>query len=146
MFKLYLTFKKYYNIVKLLQVFNEGWFTYAMVNSANQLMRSSAPIGAIGVQSHILGGPDLNFITRLLHRMSVLEEVDLPVWITELDIALDNNTQRAQAYDDILTLYYSNSQIQGILLWGFSDQHHHRPNAALFEGDDFIVSIPSLIV
>ena len=63
-----------------------------------------------------------------------------PLWITELDIEIEDRDARADAYDDVTTLYFSDPNIDGILLWGFSDQHHWRPNAALFEGDDFVVN------
>ena len=63
-----------------------------------------------------------------------------PMWITELDVQIDDREDRADGYDDVVTLMYSDPNVHGILIWGFSDLHHWKPNAALFEGEDFIVS------
>ena len=61
------------------------------------------------------------------------------IWVTELDVELEDVNVRADRYDDAVTLYFSHPNVDGIILWGFSDQHHWRPLAALFEGDDFVV-------
>lgn len=62
--------------------------------------------------------------------------------MTELDISeVVDPIDLADSYEDILTLYFSNLDIDGILLWGFSDQYHSKPDAALFEGPDYIVSV-----
>ena len=63
------------------------------------------------------------------------------MWVTELDIEIEDREQRANAYDDVMTILYAHPAVEGILLWGFSDQHHWRPNCALFEGDFFEVHI-----
>ena len=49
-------------------------------------------------------------------------------------------SQRAQSLDDVMTLYFSQPIIDGVLLWGFSDNHGPcRETCSLFEGDEFIV-------
>ena len=78
--------------------------------------------------------------TLLQKRLDVLSSAERPLWITELDISqLDNPSQLADSYEDVLTLYYSRPEIEGIMLWGFSDQYHSKPDAALFEGPDYEV-------
>ena len=76
-----------------------------------------------------------------LDRLSVL---DLPIWITELDVEAVDRDVRADGYDDAVTLYFSYPLIGGVLLWGFHDGHHWKPDAALFEGEDYVVSTGSL--
>ena len=85
--------------------------------------------------------PNLNttFSSCNQKRLEVAASADKPIWITELSIEIEDRDARADAYDDLTTLYFSDPNIDGVLLWGFSDQHHWRPNAALFEGDDFVV-------
>ena len=62
------------------------------------------------------------------------------MWITELDVQeIEDPVEKANAYDDVVTLYFSDPNIDGVLLWGFSDQHHASPDAALFEGPDYVV-------
>lgn len=81
------------------------------------------------------------------HRISVfqtrldrLATVGLPIWITELDVENVNKAARADGYDDAVTLYFAQPEVEGILLWGFHDGHHWKPDAALFEGVDYTVS------
>ena len=73
-------------------------------------------------------------------RLATAAQPGLPLWITELDISeVSDPTRLADSYEDILMLYFSDPNIHGVLLWGFSDQHHSKPDAALFEGPDYIV-------
>ena len=82
-----------------------------------------------------------SFIIYLLQsRLDAVASLGLPIWITELDITLVNFTERADAYEDILRLYFSHASVEGIMLWGFWDQAHWRPDAALVNGDNFDVS------
>ena len=82
---------------------------------------------------------NLNLI--LQKRLEVLGAGGLPIWITQLDIkGIKDPKEKADAYDDVLTLYFSDPNIDGVLLWGFSDVHHSSPDAALFEGADYTVS------
>ena len=77
-------------------------------------------------------------------RLDVAASSGKPLWITELDVELEDVDARADGYDDIVTLYFAHPDVHGVLLWGFSDNHHWRPLAALFEGDDFVVRLWSL--
>ena len=69
----------------------------------------------------------------------MVAEAGLPIWITELDVRDDDVNIRADRYEDILRLYFSHEAIEGILLWGFWDQAHWRPECALAEGPDVTV-------
>ena len=64
----------------------------------------------------------------------------LPLWITEMDVENPNRESRANGYEDAMRLYFSTPAIEGVLLWGFWDQAHSKPDAALFEGPDLTVS------
>lgn len=73
-------------------------------------------------------------------RLDEMASASFPLWVTELSIdGFQDREMRADAYDDVVTLFYSHPAIKGILLWGFSDNHHPRPDCALFEGDYFEV-------
>ena len=79
----------------------------------------------------------------LQHRLRTVDAAGLPLWITELDInEVTDAESLADSYDDVITLYFSWPSVQGVLLWGFSDQHHSKPDAALFEGPDYEVRQP----
>ena len=66
--------------------------------------------------------------------------------MTELDVdEVADPVAKADAYDDVITLYFSDPNVEGVILWGFSDLHHWKPDAALFEGPDYIVSTGIII-
>src|SRR5207249_1964508 len=59
----------------------------------------------------------------------------LPVRITELDI--DSNDEKLQAdyLRDFLTASFSHPNVNGIMVWGFWEGAHWRPNAAMYRKD-----------
>ena len=57
----------------------------------------------------------------------------------DIDQIQDKNV-RADNYENVLRLYFSRPEIEGIMLWGFWDKKMWKPGAALWEGDDILVS------
>ena len=72
--------------------------------------------------------------------MDILGEIGVPVWISELKIDRANVTERAEAYLDLLHLFFSHPAVAGVMLYGFYDQGKCGDNAALVEGSNFQVS------
>ena len=66
----------------------------------------------------------------------MLAEVGLPLWVTELDVSIPDITERAQAYEDILRLYFSHPDVEGVMLWGYWAGAHSKPDAVLADGQD----------
>jgi endo-1,4-beta-xylanase len=48
-------------------------------------------------------------------------EAGLKIWITELTILEPDDTKKAAALENVLTLYYSHPAVEGIMTWGFFD-------------------------
>ena len=57
-----------------------------------------------------------------------------------MDIQEDDVNIRADRYKDTLRLYFSHEGVEGIMLWGFWDQAHSKPEAALAGGPEVTVS------
>ena len=57
-----------------------------------------------------------------------------------MDIQEDDVNIRADRHEDTLRLYFSHEGVEGIMLWGFWDQAHSKPEAALAEGPEVTVS------
>ena len=71
-----------------------------------------------------------------------MAEPGLPVWVTELDISeISDKQELADNYENAMRLFFSRPEIGGVMLWGFWDQQHWKPDAALWEGDDIEVSV-----
>jgi len=105
----------------------------ALYNQALTLQQHGAPIGGIGMESHFQDG--LTAPTDLLAIYDRLASLGLPIRITELDIDTNDEQLQADYFRDFLTVSFSHPQINGILLWGFWESQHWRPDAALFRKD-----------
>ena len=57
----------------------------------------------------------------IYERLDQLSEAGDALMITELDIAQDNLSERADDYEDYLRLVYSHPMVNGIILWEFMD-------------------------
>jgi len=64
----------------------------------------------------------------------------LPIWITELDTVVDNDSKRADAIEKIMRTAFAHPAVRGIVLWTFWDRHAWKKNASLFHGRQFKVS------
>lgn len=113
-----------------------GTSTVALADSVIKMSQRGADVDAIGIQSHIVGEVYPELISR---RLDTLAEAGVPLWITELDISgFEDRNKRADMYEKALRLYFSRQDVAGVLVWGFWDQQHWRPDAAMWEGDDIM--------
>ncbi|XP_033747037.1 anti-sigma-I factor RsgI6-like [Pecten maximus] len=86
-------------------------------NQAKSFVDSQVSIHGIGVQSHF-GSTDID-MTQLKYRLDKVAEAGPPIWVTELSIKGSNFTAKAQALEDVLTMYFSHKKVAGVILWGF---------------------------
>ncbi|XP_060075887.1 uncharacterized protein LOC132555554 [Ylistrum balloti] len=98
-------------------VFNKGVYTTALTNQAKSFVDNQVPIHGIGVQSHF-PSTDVD-MTQLKYRLDKVAEASPPIWVTEMSIRGTNNTAKALAMEDALTMYFSHEKVAGILIWGF---------------------------
>ncbi|CAH1253915.1 Hypp1269 [Branchiostoma lanceolatum] len=108
--------------------------TNAYANQISEFLDNGAPVEGVGAQGHFGQRPDT---VNVLHRLNVLSSRGLPIWITELDVNEPNEYVRADGYEDAMRAAFSHPAVEGVLIWGFWDQAHWRPNAALVNGDHF---------
>jgi GH35 family endo-1,4-beta-xylanase len=101
------------------------------------LIDQKAPIDGIGFMGHFgaaqLNSPDT--IYKLLERFG---RFGLPMKITEFDVSsADGNDEQGQAdyLRDVMTIFFSHPQTNGIILWGFWESAHWRPETALYRKD-----------
>ena len=52
-------------------------------------------------------------------RLNTVATAGLPIWITELDYQDTDVDRRADGLEDALRLYFSQPEIEDIILWGF---------------------------
>jgi endo-1,4-beta-xylanase len=97
------------------------------------LQQEGAPIFGVGMQAHF----DDNLVppADLLKIYDRFATLGIPIRITELDINVEDEQLQADYLRDFLTASFSDPEINGILLWGFWQSAHWRPDAALYRKD-----------
>lgn len=121
---------------------NEG---QALAGKASRLMRyrrvianlkkaNAAPDG-IGVMGHFQADA-LPHPEELYRRLSFLGNTIPRVQVTELDVdAGKDELLQADYFRDVLTVAFSHPAVEGVVLWGFWEGRHWRPDAALWRKD-----------
>lgn len=104
-----------------------------LARDLRMLLDAGAPIGGIGMQGHF--GQHLNSPKQLLAIYDRFAQFGLPIKITELDVNHPDEQIQADYLRDFMTVTFSHPAIDGILLWGFWEGQHWRPQAALFRKD-----------
>jgi len=90
-------------------------------------------VQGIGFQGHF--GSDLTPITRLksiLDKFSVLKK---DIKITEFDIDVNQDSVKADYTRDFMTMMFSHPSVKGFLMWGFWENRHWKPTAAMYKAD-----------
>lgn len=97
------------------------------------LLDQGAPLDGIGMQSHF--GGDLTPPPRLLAILDRFAAFGKTIAITEFDINVADEALQAAYTRDFLTALFSHPSVNGIMMWGFWEGRHWRPQAALFRRD-----------
>lgn len=97
------------------------------------LIDSGAPLEGIGIQSHF--GAVMPSPMQLLDVLDQFSSFGLPIESTELSINNDDRELQADYMRDYMIALFSHPQVKTIMLWGFWEGRHWRPNAALWTRD-----------
>jgi len=97
------------------------------------IQEQGGPIGGVGMEAHF--GSTLTSITDLQQIYDRFATLHVPVEITELDVNLNDEKLQADYLRDFMTISFSHPNISGIMLWGFVEGHHWRPDAALWHAN-----------
>ncbi|TVR51237.1 MAG: hypothetical protein EA425_07545 [Puniceicoccaceae bacterium] len=97
------------------------------------LLEHGAPLDGIGFQGHIRsnGIPPASVLAVLDH----FSRFGLPISITEYDMATQDEELQADHLRDFYTACFSHPSVNQIMMWGFWEGRHWRPEAALFRRD-----------
>ena len=97
------------------------------------LIDRGAPLDGIGLQSHF--GGDLTPPPRLLAVLDRFATFGKALAVTEFDVNVKDEELQAAYTRDFMTALFSHPAVNGILMWGFWEGRHWRPQAALFRRD-----------
>jgi GH35 family endo-1,4-beta-xylanase len=102
-------------------------------NNIRYLLANGAPLGGIGIQSHF--GTELPEPTDILKILDRFAKFNLPIESTELSINLHDRQLQADYLRDYMIALFSHPNVQDIMLWGFWQRRHWRPEAGIFADD-----------
>ena len=111
-----------------------SWAQQAYLDTIQYLVDSGAPIDGIGFQSHFreaeLTGPE-----QLWQILDRFQQFGLDMQITEFDFETTNEQLQADYTRDFLTAMFAHEGVDDVVFWGFWEDTHWRPDAALFNSD-----------
>ena len=105
----------------------------AYVAHIRAMQADGAEIGGIGVQGHFNGGaPSSKKVWTNLDKLGAL---GLPIKVTEFDINTKDEARQAAGTRGFYKLCFAHPAVRGILMWGFWEGRHWKPDAALWRKD-----------
>jgi hypothetical protein len=98
------------------------------------LFENKAGPDGIGFMGHFKEG-SLRSIEGLWKVYARFAKFGVPLQLTEFDIDTRDEQLQADYLRDVMTITFSHPSFNGIVMWGFWEGRHWRPNAALWRKD-----------
>ena len=106
------------------------------VASIRRLLEQGAPIHGIGIQGHVWRENIVANPGVLKERLDKVAALDLPIWITEFDVADDDEKLCADKLEVVYRTAYSHAAVKGVMMWVFwAGDSWRGPNAGLARRD-----------
>jgi len=126
-----LLFVNEFNILSVDKDFNEVQVD-EYVEHTKRLISQGAPIYGVGIQGHIWSEDILANPSVLKERLDKVAGLGLPIWISEFDVADEDEQSNADKLECVYRTAYSHPAVEGIMMWSFWARASWRgPNAAL---------------
>ena len=107
-----------FNILSVDQNFEETE-TEEYVASIKRLLEQGAPIHGVGIQGHVWYDVILKTPEVLMERLDHVASLGLPIWISEFDVADDDETVNADLLELVYRTCYSHPAVEGMVMWVF---------------------------
>jgi endo-1,4-beta-xylanase len=92
------------------------------------LLKARGLIDGIGEQGHFF---ETTPIATLQNNLSRLTATGLPVYISELDVHLADDTAQLNRYQELYPIFWTNPSVRGITFWGYKQGQIWRTNGYL---------------
>lgn len=89
-------------------------------------------VDGIGLQAHSLERADADAVAE---KLDTLAEFGLPLYITELEIAIANDVRQAEQFSSIFRTFAEHFAVEGVTLWGFKQNRMWRADGYLVRED-----------
>jgi GH35 family endo-1,4-beta-xylanase len=112
--------------------FNAGPY----VKQIGILLDNGVPLGGIGVQGHRSTSTTLTTPSeKVQQNLDRLSEFNLPIKITEVLFAYEDEKLQAEELNRLFPIYFANPQVEAIVMWGFWAGSHWQPYSAMWKED-----------
>lgn len=124
-----------FNILSVDQDFKEVQ-TNEYVAHTRWLIDQGAPIHGVGIQGHIWTEDILSKPHVLKERLDKVATLNLPIWISEFDVADDDERSCADKLELVYRTAYSHPAVEGIVMWVvWAGNSWRGPNAGIARRD-----------
>lgn len=124
-----------FNILSVDQSFQEVQ-TDEYVAHTRWLIDQGAPIHGVGIQGHIWAEDILSRPHVIKERLDKVATLNLPIWISEFDVADDDEQSCADKLELIYRTAYSHPAVEGIVMWVvWAGNSWRGPNAGIARRD-----------
>ena len=81
------------------------------------------------------GDPHFSPVAKVKATLDTLARFDLPIKITEFDMNTKDEAAKARGVEALYRVCFAHPAVEGVLMWGFWQGRHWRPDAALWKKD-----------
>jgi len=96
------------------------------------LLKARGLIDGIGEQGHFF---ESTSITTLQNNLNRLAATGLPIYISELDVHLADDTSQLNRYQQLFPIFWTNPAVRGITFWGYKQGAIWRTDGYLLRTD-----------
>lgn len=115
-----------YNDYNTIEYANENSGVIKLVNA---IKGAGAPIDGVGCQAHDVA--KVSASTVLSYVDKIITQTSLPVYITEMDIGVADDSQQSKIMQDIVKPLWENDNVKGFTYWGYITGATWRANTGL---------------
>jgi endo-1,4-beta-xylanase len=99
------------------------------ISIVKAIKAAGAPIDAVGAQGHAASSLSTSTVQGFLD--SLASQTGLPVYITEYDINIADDTMQSQVMQSQFTMFWNDTNVKGITLWGYIEGATWETNSGL---------------
>jgi endo-1,4-beta-xylanase len=103
------------------------------INIVNAIKAAGAPIDAVGAQGHGVSNSATATVKGFIDKIT--QQTGLPVYVTEYDINVADDTRQKNIMQDQFTMFWNDPNVHGITVWGYIVGATWETNSGLQQTD-----------
>lgn len=117
-------------------ILDMGYNAGPYIKQIKNLLNSGVPIDGIGCQGHLsLRTNETTPAEKVQKNLDKLAEFNLPIKITEVLFAYEDETVQVSELNKLLPIYFAHPNVEAIVMWGFWAGSHWQPHCAMWKKD-----------